>query len=179
MFICSRERHKYFSALISLFIPGGIASFTYLVPNMYLMLFSLVSTASTVAAMPGMAAMLEGRQSLPTLPLSQAQGNSGPFPSLQFNAADQFVDVRPGSAHQFIAPGPNDKRGPCPGLNAAANHGFLPRSGVTTIAQSKLLHLSHKVLSYCTNLYQLSTALVQRTVSDQSLPQLYQPLQSA
>ena len=24
--------------------------------------------------------------------------------------------------HEFIAPGPNDIRGPCPGLNTAANH---------------------------------------------------------
>ena len=26
------------------------------------------------------------------------------------------------TAHQYAAPGPNDIRGPCPGLNAAANH---------------------------------------------------------
>ena len=26
------------------------------------------------------------------------------------------------TAHQYTAPGPNDIRGPCPGLNAAANH---------------------------------------------------------
>jgi hypothetical protein len=26
------------------------------------------------------------------------------------------------TAHQYVAPGPNDIRGPCPGLNAAANH---------------------------------------------------------
>lgn len=26
------------------------------------------------------------------------------------------------TAHQFVAPGPNDIRGPCPGLNTAANH---------------------------------------------------------
>lgn len=26
------------------------------------------------------------------------------------------------TAHQFTAPGPNDIRGPCPGLNTAANH---------------------------------------------------------
>ncbi|KAF5354416.1 hypothetical protein D9758_010761 [Tetrapyrgos nigripes] len=31
--------------------------------------------------------------------------------------------------HQWIAPGPNDLRGPCPGLNTLANHGFLPRDG--------------------------------------------------
>ena len=26
------------------------------------------------------------------------------------------------TAHAFVAPGPNDIRGPCPGLNTAANH---------------------------------------------------------
>ena len=26
------------------------------------------------------------------------------------------------TAHQFVPPGPNDIRGPCPGLNTAANH---------------------------------------------------------
>jgi len=35
-------------------------------------------------------------------------------------------------AHRFIAPGPNDIRGPCPGTNAMANHGFIDRSGRTT-----------------------------------------------
>ncbi|KAM3415203.1 hypothetical protein BST61_g10323 [Cercospora zeina] len=33
--------------------------------------------------------------------------------------------------HQFIAPTANDIRGPCPGLNTAANHGFLARDGIT------------------------------------------------
>nr|7ZBP_A Chain A, Marasmius rotula UPO [Marasmius rotula]7ZBP_B Chain B, Marasmius rotula UPO [Marasmius rotula]7ZBP_C Chain C, Marasmius rotula UPO [Marasmius rotula]7ZBP_D Chain D, Marasmius rotula UPO [Marasmius rotula] len=33
------------------------------------------------------------------------------------------------SAHPWKAPGPNDSRGPCPGLNTLANHGFLPRNG--------------------------------------------------
>ena len=37
--------------------------------------------------------------------------------------------------HQFIAPGPNDIRGPCPGLNAAANHGFLARDGIVTFTR--------------------------------------------
>ncbi|EME40120.1 hypothetical protein DOTSEDRAFT_56398 [Dothistroma septosporum NZE10] len=53
-----------------------------------------------------------------------------------FNAQDQFVDVRPSSGHQYIAPTGSDQRGQCPGLNAAANHGFLPRSGIATIQQT-------------------------------------------
>ncbi|KAF5361267.1 hypothetical protein D9758_010257 [Tetrapyrgos nigripes] len=34
-----------------------------------------------------------------------------------------------GDDHEFQAPGPNDARGPCPGLNTLANHGYLPRDG--------------------------------------------------
>ncbi|KAJ3753779.1 Peroxidase, family 2-domain-containing protein [Lentinula raphanica] len=33
------------------------------------------------------------------------------------------------SAHQWQAPSATDSRGPCPGLNTLANHGFLPRNG--------------------------------------------------
>jgi len=35
----------------------------------------------------------------------------------------------------YVAPGPGDFRGPCPGLNVAANHGYLPHNGVATFAQ--------------------------------------------
>jgi hypothetical protein len=34
------------------------------------------------------------------------------------------------------APGSGDIRGPCPGLNAAANHGYLPRNGIASIEQT-------------------------------------------
>ena len=36
------------------------------------------------------------------------------------------------TAHAFEAPGPGDIRGPCPGLNTAANHHFLSHDGITT-----------------------------------------------
>lgn len=29
------------------------------------------------------------------------------------------------SIREWVAPGPNDSRGPCPGLNTLANHGYL------------------------------------------------------
>ena len=38
-----------------------------------------------------------------------------------FDAAAQYVSNQ--GAHAFIAPGPGDDRGECPGLNAMANHG--------------------------------------------------------
>ncbi|PGH35241.1 hypothetical protein GX50_01937 [[Emmonsia] crescens] len=39
--------------------------------------------------------------------------------------------------HAFVPPNfeAGDQRGPCPGLNALANHGYIPHNGVTTTAQ--------------------------------------------
>lgn len=56
-------------------------------------------------------------------------------PSNTFNAEKQYIDVSEGSGHEYKPPGPNDLRGPCPGLNAFANHGFLPHNGYATIPQ--------------------------------------------
>ena len=39
------------------------------------------------------------------------------------------------TAHYFVAPGPGDIRGPCPGLNTAANHNFLAHDGITTFTE--------------------------------------------
>ncbi|KAF2226868.1 Chloroperoxidase, partial [Elsinoe ampelina] len=40
-------------------------------------------------------------------------------------------------SHAFVAPdfSKGDQRGPCPGLNALANHNYLPHNGVATITQ--------------------------------------------
>lgn len=43
----------------------------------------------------------------------------------------QQVPADGDTAHAYTEPGPNDIRGPCPGLNAAANHNFLSHDGVT------------------------------------------------
>ncbi len=51
-----------------------------------------------------------------------------------FNAAQQHIDVS--GAHAFIAPGPTDYRGPCPALNALANHGYIARNGYTSLQES-------------------------------------------
>ena len=42
---------------------------------------------------------------------------------------------RPEPGYEFKAPGPNDSRGPCPGLNLLANHGYLPHNGHVTFEQ--------------------------------------------
>jgi hypothetical protein len=112
---------------------------------MRLLFLTLLGHAGTSMAFPGIAALalhpqILPRQSLPSnLPLSEYEGNSGPIPSLEFDPGDQFVNVAPGSANEYVAPLSSDKRGPCPGLNAAANHGFLPHNGIPNIPQSKFL----------------------------------------
>jgi hypothetical protein len=50
-----------------------------------------------------------------------------------FNAQAQYIDTT--GAHAFVAPSTSDLRGPCPGLNALANHNYLPHNGVATITQ--------------------------------------------
>jgi hypothetical protein len=103
--------------------------------------------AATVSAFP--TAMLEEAMKSPALAARAAQivstkdkrqvtadPSSALFePVPIFKAAAQYVDVGPGSGHEWQAPGPNDLRGPCPGLNAFANHGFIPKDGYATIQQ--------------------------------------------
>ncbi|KAB9006561.1 hypothetical protein FH972_026915 [Carpinus fangiana] len=68
------------------------------------------------------------------LGLSRAQTNCGPLPCLVFSEEDQFISTT--GEHAWAAPGKGDIRGPCPGLNAAANHGYLPRNGIASIEQT-------------------------------------------
>ncbi|KAK0462443.1 Cloroperoxidase [Desarmillaria tabescens] len=48
------------------------------------------------------------------------------FVAVLFSSAYATVDW---NLHEWKAPGASDLRGPCPGLNTLANHGFLPRDG--------------------------------------------------
>ncbi len=51
-----------------------------------------------------------------------------------FNPTAQHIDVS--NAHAFIAPGATDLRGPCPALNALANHGYIARNGYTHLLEA-------------------------------------------
>ncbi|KAL9076215.1 MAG: hypothetical protein Q9157_003750 [Trypethelium eluteriae] len=78
------------------------------------------------------------RQSVPTDPLgfSAAETNCGPTPCLTFGEADQLVSTT--GDHAYASPAVDEIRGPCPGLNAAANHGYLPRSGIVSVEEAIL-----------------------------------------
>lgn len=51
-----------------------------------------------------------------------------------FKPAAQPIDVS--NAHAFIAPGVSDLRGPCPAMNALANHGYIARNGYTNFLEA-------------------------------------------
>ena len=51
------------------------------------------------------------------------QSGPGGIPFTTFNE-NQLIDVT--GTYAWKAPGPKDLRGPCPGLNALANHGYFP-----------------------------------------------------
>jgi hypothetical protein len=50
-----------------------------------------------------------------------------------FDAKAQLVNVSKGTGHEFVPPGSGDLRGPCPGLNAFANHSELASRSITEL----------------------------------------------
>ncbi|KAF2091596.1 oxidase [Saccharata proteae CBS 121410] len=54
---------------------------------------------------------------------------------LLFDALSTPLDIT--GDHAFVAPDieGGDQRGPCPGLNALANHGYIPHNGVTSFTE--------------------------------------------
>lgn len=65
--------------------------------------------------------------------LESRQINPPPVLPPGFDPKFQYVSNK--GKYKFVAPGPTDQRGPCPGLNALANHGYMPHNGVGTIQQ--------------------------------------------
>ncbi|KZV84535.1 Cloroperoxidase [Exidia glandulosa HHB12029] len=59
---------------------------------------------------------------------------SGPQP-LPPPIEDTGVKLVYDAAHPFMKPTKGQMRGPCPGMNTLANHGYLPRSGIATPQQ--------------------------------------------
>ncbi|CAO2650050.1 Nn.00g013420.m01.CDS01 [Neocucurbitaria sp. VM-36] len=110
-------------------------------------------TQALVLVLPGFAVAYPGmmstsslaehsrRKAEPTVlnPVGNLLGSLGDAVSGLLNSVGQAVVVssnkRPEPGYEFQAPGPNDSRGPCPGLNLLANYGYLPRDGHVTFGQ--------------------------------------------
>jgi hypothetical protein len=109
---------------------------------------TLITAYSMVAKLFTSALLLNGVVAFPSIAEHLAQQNKRqlpvaiPFPEYpgtpdhalfnQFDASSQLVDVS--GAHAFQLPGKGDIRGPCAGLNAAANHGYISRDGIANAA---------------------------------------------
>lgn len=97
---------------------------------------AIVALAATATAFPRMQEMREQLADLESrAPIAEPepQGLSGALdslgdliPGLLGSVTEGTLDLsnkRPEPGYPFIAPGPGDSRGPCPGLNLLANHG--------------------------------------------------------
>ncbi|KAF9028895.1 Cloroperoxidase [Hymenopellis radicata] len=62
-------------------------------------------------------------------------GQTGVLMVIPPRQTDTGTKPVPDADHPFIAPGPDDMRGPCPGLNTLANHGFISRNGITSFEE--------------------------------------------
>jgi len=94
---------------------------------------TLFAIGSTVFAFPAYESLAGlSRETLdeviPTLKFQAPKPPPGPL-------TDTSAKLVNDAAHPWRPLGPGDVRGPCPGLNTLASHGWLPRSGVATPAQ--------------------------------------------
>ncbi|KAJ7848181.1 hypothetical protein B0H14DRAFT_3867300, partial [Mycena olivaceomarginata] len=100
-------------------------------------LLSLVVSALFIA--------VNARQNIrdaPSTTLDIQDGQTGVlmvFPPVQTFTGTKRV---PDADHPFIAPGPNDMRGPCPGMNTLANHGYISRKYKVLCSNCVLLIMS-------------------------------------
>ncbi|KAJ7713379.1 Chloroperoxidase [Mycena metata] len=63
-------------------------------------------------------------------------GQTGVVIMLPPQPTDTGLKQIPDADHPFIAPGPDDQRGPCPAMNTLANHGYVPRNGVMSFEEA-------------------------------------------
>jgi hypothetical protein len=63
----------------------------------------------------------------------------------------------PDADHPFIAPSATAQRGPCPGLNIMANHGYINREGITTFEE--LLYGQQEAMGWAIDLATLLAAI--------------------
>lgn len=93
----------------------------------------LALTTSEVAAYPRLAAEHAERLAKSQLGKRSTAARDPLQKRASFDAASQYVSTT--GKYAFVPPNfrAGDVRGPCPGLNAAANHGYIPHSGVGTI----------------------------------------------
>jgi len=102
----------------------------------FLILFSTLSYNSHAIAFPqyGSLAGLSGVELAEILLTLQAPSELPPLPD-PLPPNDSGAKLVNNAEHPYVPPGPGDIRGPCPGLNTLANHGYIPHNGVASPSQ--------------------------------------------
>ncbi|KAG9085230.1 hypothetical protein FRC07_013429, partial [Ceratobasidium sp. 392] len=148
----------------------------------------LASMSLPANAYPGFATI--GGRTVPLYPPARRSSFVGPQPERRaaapYNPSFPYLGARNGlpatggggidvpaegdDAHKFTAPGPNDIRGPCPGMNAAANHNFISHDGIATF--SELMDAQQNMYNVG---YDLAVS-IGREATSQTAPPLLPPL---
>ena len=110
--------------------------------------FTLLAAASLASAFPGMAGtrdealkmlndQLEAEKLQERQLLTGLAGLVNDVGGLLGSVAASVDpdNKRPEPGYPYMAPKATDSRGPCPGLNTLANHGYLPRDGYVNFGQ--------------------------------------------
>lgn len=102
----------------------------------FLLALPLAAAWPQVMDMDGKMQFQKRAEPPPRAPVFKSGRPNTGLPPAGFNAQEQLVNVKTGSGHEWAGPASGQIRGQCPGLNAASNHGFIPRNGIVTIAQT-------------------------------------------
>ncbi|KAJ7745882.1 Chloroperoxidase [Mycena maculata] len=105
--------------------------------------------------------------------LSSCASGWGTFPVLrsrhpasraatEFELSGQLIDVT--GPHEYMAATNDDLRGPCPGLNALANHGYIPRNGFVCLLDA--FFVSQSVFGFAVDAASVVSALAGLYASD-------------
>lgn len=121
------------------------------------MAFPWVAGMSGIRSDSEIEAQLARRQStcpfnpnhVPAAPITAQYPYAGAKNGLPSTLPGNFqVPANGDTAHAFVPPGPNDIRGPCPGLNTAANHNVRPLQPIGLMKESTDLRIVHQPRRY-------------------------------
>lgn len=88
--------------------------------------------------------LAEKRQAIPQIiPFPEIPGAPTHAAYNKFDPVAQLTSTS--GDHAWIAPGPGDIRGPCPGLNAAANHNYVR---IVTSLSALRLEIAYELISF-------------------------------
>ncbi|KAK7705981.1 hypothetical protein SLS57_009898 [Botryosphaeria dothidea] len=96
-------------------------------------LFVLSSSSALVDAFPAFAA--RNLEALTPERLNSAIETVAKYRKDKRFIIDSSKPIDTTGDHAFQAPSETDQRGPCPGLNVLANHGYISRDGITSFAE--------------------------------------------